>query len=41
MHPLGLGLWTAKRRGDDGRCVRHIVCHTGTELAERLVQIEP
>jgi hypothetical protein len=36
VHPLGLGLWTAEHRSDDGRSVHYIVCHTGAELAEKL-----
>jgi hypothetical protein len=31
-HPLGLGLWTAEQRSDDGRSIHYIVCHTGQEL---------
>jgi hypothetical protein len=35
-HPLGLGLWTAEQRSDDGRSIHYVVCHTGEELAARL-----
>jgi hypothetical protein len=38
-HPLGLGLWTAERRSDDGRSIHYVVCHNGPELAERLSRI--
>ncbi len=34
-HPLGLGLWTAEHRSDDGRAIHYIVCHTGEEVAAR------
>ena len=40
-HPLGLGLWTAEHRSDDGRSIHYLVCHTGPELADRLSQVEP
>ncbi len=39
-HPLGLGLWTAEHRSEDGRSVHYVVCHTGAELAARLEVIE-
>jgi hypothetical protein len=39
-HPLGLGLWTAEKRSEDGRSVHYLVTHTGTELAERLAAID-
>jgi hypothetical protein len=35
-HPLGLGLWTAEHRSEDGRSVHYIACYTGDELAARL-----
>ena len=37
-HPLGLGLWTAERRSDDGRSIHYIVCHTGDELDARMAE---
>jgi hypothetical protein len=40
-YPLGLGLWTAEHRSDDGRSVRYIVTHTGEELAARLEAVDP
>jgi hypothetical protein len=39
-HPLGLGLWSAEHRSEDGRSIHYVVCHTGIELAERLARIE-
>jgi hypothetical protein len=39
-HPLGLGLWTAERRSEDGRSIHYVVCHTGAELADRLETAE-
>lgn len=35
-HPLGLGLWTAERRSEDGRSVHYIVCHSGEEMEDKL-----
>jgi hypothetical protein len=40
VHPLGLGLWTAEHRSDDGRSVHYVVCHTGDELAGRLAIVD-
>jgi hypothetical protein len=37
-HPLGLGLWTAEHRSDDGRSIHYIVCHTGDELDARMAE---
>jgi hypothetical protein len=39
-HPLGLGLWTAEHRSDDGRSVHYVVCHTGPELAGKLAEAD-
>ncbi len=39
-HPLGLGLWTAEHRSEDGRHIHYVVCHTGEELAARLETAE-
>ncbi len=39
-HPLGLGLWTAERRSEDGRSIHYVVCHTGAELAAKLETAE-
>jgi hypothetical protein len=39
-NPVGLGLWTAEHRSDDGRSVHYIVCHTGAELASRLDDLD-
>ncbi len=40
-HPLGLGLWTAEHRSEDGRSIHYIVAHTGQELAGKLSGTEP
>ena len=37
-HPLGLGLWTAEYRSEDGRSIHYIVCHTGDELDARMAE---
>ncbi len=37
-HLLGLGLWTAEHRSEDGHAIHYIVCHTGEELAARLAE---
>jgi hypothetical protein len=39
-HPLGLGLWTAEYRSEDGRSIHYIVTHTGEELAGKLETAE-
>ncbi len=38
-HPLGLGLWTAEHRSDDGRSIHYVVCHNGQELEARLARL--
>ena len=40
-HPLGLGLWSAEYRSEDGRSVHYIVAHSGTELEDKLSRTEP
>jgi hypothetical protein len=38
-HPLGLGLWTAEHRSQDGRSIHYVVCHNRQELEARLARI--
>jgi len=41
VHPLGLGLWTAEHRSDDGRSIHYVVCNSGDELGARLEAVDP
>jgi hypothetical protein len=38
--PLGLGLWTAERRSEDGWHIRYIVANSAEELAAKLETAE-
>ena len=39
-HPLGLGLWSAEYRSDDGRSIHYVVTRTAAELAAKLEAAE-